>query len=279
MKRNLLTNITLAAITLSTAACGTAVNASPLSFQSAGLDTPYYGVNHRPVTTRDGSSRRPDRSVEERAPSSRRDAQLASARPAERPAPTRPPIPSVSEDRYAPMRSGGGYDPQLAVSYIVDTYEMNGVEFENPAAMRIVDLYRSVQREGTVYHTTQPVVGDLVFFHNTYDANDDNRNNDWYTHVGIIESVDREGTITFLSYRQGDVVRDVMNLREPRSERVEGRPANAKLREERRDDPAWTQYYSGELFAGFGSLLGSRSDVVVIDRWDPSRSTALSAGR
>lgn len=185
--------------------------------------------------------------------SARQDSTIATRPDAETPTPT----------------PGGGFDPQLALTYVLDTYRLNGVEFENESALKIIDLYRSVQRQGSIYHTTRPVIGDLVFFHNTYDANRDGRNNDWYSHVGIVEEVHRNGTIVVLSYRNGQVVRDAMNLERKREHELNGQVINAQLRANTRQDPDYTQYLSGELFAGFGSVLGDMKDVAVIDAWSP----------
>lgn len=179
--------------------------------------------------------------------------------------PTRP-------DSQAPRQTpGGGYDPSDALAYVLETYRLNGVSFENENDLKIIDLYRAVQREGSIYHTTRPVVGDLVFFHNTFDANRDGRNNDWYSHVGVVEEVRSNGTIVVLSYRAKAVVRDTMNLEHPRESQANGRLANSELRARTRQDPEYTQYLAGELFAGFASVLGDLRDVAVIDDWRPTR--------
>lgn len=146
---------------------------------------------------------------------------------------------------------------------------MNGLRFDNTDALSIIDLYRAIQTSGTIYHSETPIVGDLVFFHNTYDANGDRRNNDWYVHVGVIESVDRNGTIAFLSYRNGVVTRDYMNLKHAHETRVDGETANSSLRTKQKSDPAYTQYLAAELFAGFGSILGDRNQVRIMNKWKP----------
>lgn len=178
-------------------------------------------------------------------------------------------ISTTTDNSSTRVRNADGYTPRHAVDYVAHTYERNGVRFENAQRLTVVDLYRSVQDAGTIYHSKKPVAGDLVFFHNTYDANGDRRNNDWYVHVGVIESVDKDGTITFLSYRDNAVTRDRMNLHHPHEATREGVTINSRLRREQKNDPAYTQYLAGELFAGFGAVLGDIDQVLIVDSWSP----------
>lgn len=165
------------------------------------------------------------------------------------------------------------YQPSDAAAYVTAVYALN----ETPTSERsgadvsIVDIYRYAQRNGTIYHSSRPAVGDLVFFHNTFDRNGDGRNNDWYTHVGLVESVDEDGTVSILSYMDDHVARAYLNLERADSddERV-----NTTLRRRRPDDPPYTQYLASELFAGFGSLLGERTEFLVIDNWQPGMTVA-----
>lgn len=178
-------------------------------------------------------------------------------------------VPTRIDDSKQRARNADGYTPRHALRYVLDTYAMNGLRFDNAEAMSIVDLYRSVQTSGTIYHSETPIVGDLVFFHNTYDANGDRRNNDWYVHVGVIESVSKSATITILSYRNGAVTRDYMNLKHAHEANVDGETANSSLRSKQKSDPAYTQYLAAELFAGFGSILGDRNQVRIMNKWKP----------
>lgn len=206
----------------------------------------------------------------ERAPTKQRK---SSSAPSSAPAPSRPTgtVPTTVDADPARSRNADGYTPRLALQYVLETYAANGVSFANAAQLTIVDLHRAVQKAGTIYHSKTPVIGDLVFFHNTYDANGDRRNNDWYVHVGVIESVDRNHTIVVLSYRDGAVQRDRLNLTHPHEARLNGEVINSSLREAKKGDPTYTQYLAGQLFAGFGSILGDVDQVRVLDRWTPSQ--------
>ncbi len=135
----------------------------------------------------------------------------------------------------------------------------------------IAELYAFTQKRGRVYHATRPAVGDLVFFHNTYDRNQDGRNNDWYTHVGIVEDVEDDGTIHFLSYFNGRVEESTLNLEHPTLAKNKNTQAvwNTTLRARQPDEPPFTQHLASELFAGFGNILGNRTEFDIIDVWSP----------
>jgi hypothetical protein len=99
-----------------------------------------------------------------------------------------------------------------------------------------------------------PSPGDLVFFDDTWDRNGNGRRDDPLTHLGLVEWVDVDGTVTFLHRGGQGVARGQLNLRWPDAARAEdGRPLNAPLRvrASRGDDaPA----LAGQLFAGYGRI-------------------------
>ncbi|MGH7255913.1 MAG: CHAP domain-containing protein, partial [Nitrospirales bacterium] len=116
-------------------------------------------------------------------------------------------------------------------------------------------IYQHISRHGRLH--TGPVVqpGDLVFFHNTWDANGDGRVNDRWTHVGIVERVQDDGTVVFISRVSRGIERYRINLRYPHLHRSgDGRLLNDFMRKKRRTDPSQTQYLTGQLFAAFGTL-------------------------
>ncbi len=156
-------------------------------------------------------------------------------------------------------------------SYLRATYEANGVSFAESDDEGVAALHQAVKQRGTIYHATRPAVGDIVFFHNTFDRNGDGRNNDWYTHAGLVENVEDDGTIHVLTYSGGRVDSFAMNLEQPglATDERSGKVWNTSVRHKDGDDAPFTQYLAGELFAGFGNLLGDRTELVVIDNWRP----------
>jgi hypothetical protein len=80
----------------------------------------------------------------------------------------------------------------------------------------VTRLYRSLESEDLLYETRLPVTGDIIFWDNTYDRNEDGRWNDSLTHVGMVMTASRDGTIEYvhLNYRKGIII-EYMNLHEP----------------------------------------------------------------
>ena len=112
-------------------------------------------------------------------------------------------------------------------------------------------LFELVRQRGAL-RTAEPLLGDLVFFNDTWDENGDGVRNDRLSHVGVVEALVSDGTVIFV-HRTGDrIVRARMNLAHPH-DRVDTRGGvlNHYLRAASGSNPPQT---TAELFAGFGSL-------------------------
>ncbi len=126
-------------------------------------------------------------------------------------------------------------------------------------------LYRTLEDASLLYTTTEPVLGDLVFWDDTYDADGDGTWDDTLTHVGMVVDTGADGTISYvhLNYRKGIVV-EKMNLREPDvHQRTAGGKVtivNSPLRmaEAGKDHPE--RWLAGQLYRvlGMGYLLAPR---------------------
>lgn len=102
-----------------------------------------------------------------------------------------------------------------------------------------------------------PRPGDLVFFRDTYDRNRDGRFDDPFTHVGIVERVDEDGTVTFIHRGSRGVARGAMTLARASERRDEsGRELNSILRKGKSTTEGLT--LAGRLFMGYA-------------RFDPAR--------
>lgn len=117
-------------------------------------------------------------------------------------------------------------------------------------------IYAYIMRYGRIHYGPTVYPGDLVFFHNTWDFNGDGLPNDPLTHVGVVEQVERDGTVTFVSWVSSGVERYRMNLQYPNVHKSgNGRLLNDYLRRKTPGDSPTTRYLSGQLFAAFGTLL------------------------
>lgn len=112
------------------------------------------------------------------------------------------------------------------------------------------EMHLQARRRGALRYR-RPEVGDLVFFRNTYDRNHDGRRNDGVTHVGIVERVDEDGTVSFIHRGGKGVARARMSLIRPSLRKdPEGKVVNDFVR---RIDRTRAPRLAGQLFAGFAS--------------------------
>lgn len=151
---------------------------------------------------------------------------------------------------------GKALEPAAFLGTLVETTTVSSAVAERAEANPVRDLFVRLRRQKKTFEEGSPRVGDLVFFHNTRDLNGDNRNNDWYTSVGVVSKLDDDGTVLFIGPGTRDVQEMRLNLVRPRTRRDEKRQAvlNDYVRPKRLSDPSVTQYLAGELFAGFGRL-------------------------
>jgi hypothetical protein len=160
--------------------------------------------------------------------------------------------------------SGAGWEPQVATRYVTEVMKANGVEL---GSSTVSDVYKHCKAAGKVRHA-DPKVGDIVFFHNVFDASKDGRNNDWYTHVGLVENV--EGTVArVVGWRSGGLHTFTLDASRPKESNVGGVEINARLREPMASDPPFTEYHAGQLFAGYCDLLEQRENFVLVEGWQP----------
>ena len=94
--------------------------------------------------------------------------------------------------------------------------------------------------------------GDVVFFDTRGRTDDDLYCAD---RVGLVESVDGGGRITFLESRDGRFYRGYVDPRQPMIRRgPSGEIANSFLRPKRLDDPDGTRYFAGEMLCGIARM-------------------------
>lgn len=135
----------------------------------------------------------------------------------------------------------------------IDLYE-NQVNGGQANGVRMI--YTHVRQHGRIHRGPIVQPGDLVFFDNTWDANGDGKLNDPLTHIGIVELVERDGTVVFISRVASAIERYRLNLEMPDLHRAaDGRIVNDYLRRKDSRDADGTQYLTGELFSAFGTRV------------------------
>ncbi len=117
----------------------------------------------------------------------------------------------------------------------------------------VTAIYRFALAHGRVYTGGRPVPGDLVFFKETYDVNKDGRSNDGLTHIGIVDEVEDDGTVTVIHRVARGVVRYRMNTERPTvATDASGRTQNDWLRG---PQSVRGKRLAGELFDSYATLL------------------------
>jgi hypothetical protein len=112
-------------------------------------------------------------------------------------------------------------------------------------------LFELVRQNGSL-RRHDPLPGDLVFFDDTWDENGNALVDDPLSHVGVVEKVERDGTVVFVHRIGARIVRARLNLERPHDRYDDdGHALNHYLRAAHGSTPAKT---TGELFVAFGSL-------------------------
>lgn len=119
----------------------------------------------------------------------------------------------------------------------------------------VAGIYRAVRRMGLVHRNKVPAVGDLVFFDHTFDRNRDGKVNDPLTHIGIVERIDADGTVTVIHHVQRGVLRYRMNRFRPdlRRDPATNRVLNHYLRVGPAQSSA--RRLTGQLFHAFATVI------------------------
>ena len=108
----------------------------------------------------------------------------------------------------------------------------------------LIELARWCRASGLYRADAAVSAGDVVFFHNTSDANGDGRDNDWFSDAGIAAEPTALGTTT-VALGDRSIV---MTLRHAGAERTEsGEPLNSRLRDA---GGHWGRGLAGQLYAG-----------------------------
>jgi len=151
------------------------------------------------------------------------------------------------------MYDCAGVTRAIYLEHGIDLYE--GVSSgERANGVRLI--YANVRHHGTLHQGPVVPLGDLVFFDNTWDFNGDGLLNDPLTHVGVVEQVESDGTVVFISRVAGAIERYRMNLALPHvHQTTDGHVLNDYIRRKRSGDPKEVGHLTGELFAFYGTRL------------------------
>jgi hypothetical protein len=146
-----------------------------------------------------------------------------------------------------------GVTRAIYLEHGIDLYE-GGSSDDKANGVRLI--YAHVRQHGKLHQGPVVHPGDLVFFDNTWDFNGDGLLNDPLTHVGVVERVESDGTVVFISRVADAIERYRMNLALPHvHQTTDGRVLNDYIRRKRPTDPKEPGHLTGELFAFYGTRL------------------------
>ncbi len=141
--------------------------------------------------------------------------------------------------------------PDDCSGYVCAVYGRAGIPLRGGTRQ----LWEKAGDAGAIHRRKIPNIGDLVFFDNTHDRNENKKLDDELTHVAIVTAVDADGTIHM---KHGGTSRGrttlVMNLREPTVRKDGDRTINDYLRARKRRDKAGTKYLASELWRAFATV-------------------------
>ena len=150
------------------------------------------------------------------------------------------------------------YGMSLDVQKDFDLYSGDGVN----------RLWMTLRERNAIFTDRLPRPGDVVFWSNTHDANNDgDRIHDPRTHAGIVLAVDDDGTISYVHENlYSGIVIEQMNLLRPTTARDEkGKKINSGMAiATKPGDPLPVHTLSGDVFDSFGDVLGS-DDYFFVD--------------
>nr|WP_315063470.1 NlpC/P60 family protein [uncultured Campylobacter sp.] len=101
-----------------------------------------------------------------------------------------------------------------------------------------------------------PKVGDLVFFNNTTRSTKNNKKAKIITHVGIVSSVEKDGTVGFTHHARGKNAVDFMNLKNKNTRKKGNKELNSYVVSCKNNN---TSCLASNRFAGFGKASVRRN--------------------
>lgn len=142
--------------------------------------------------------------------------------------------------------------PNHCSTFVAAVYRRAGVQMGGSTR----DLWARAAAINALHHHARPRVGDLVFFDDTFDANNNRRVDDPLTHVAVVIDIDDDGTIT-MAHGGATNGRATfhMNLEHP-TERTspDGKRWNDYVRAQTSRDAPGVRYMASELWAGFATV-------------------------
>jgi hypothetical protein len=122
---------------------------------------------------------------------------------------------------------------------------LNGVEL----------IWKYCMKHGKVFTRNTPEIGDIVFFDNTHDRNKNGKNDDYFTHVGIVVKVDSDKTVHYIHKATSGIKTSTLNLQFENQYKKNKKEVNSYLKK------TGSKKLSSHLFRGYGSIFNKNKNT------------------
>ena len=137
-------------------------------------------------------------------------------------------------------------------------------DFNKYSGNGVSRLFLSLDKKGMIYKNRLPAVGDVVFWDNSWDKNEDGKmGNDPLTHAGIVMKVDKDGTVHYIhaNYVKGIVI-ETMNMKYPTTYKdASGKILNSILALGSSPKKHPVHWLSGDMWNAYGIVLENENSV------------------
>jgi hypothetical protein len=207
------------------------------------------------------------------SPAFRDDPDPAPARPAPRPVVERPPpVKATADPGVVALRQKlaegarsilgkkqlvvrGRHFTMDCTGVVLAVYWYAGIDlsrdFDKFSGNGVSRIYKTLQKDDLLYSNSTPLVGDIIFWDNTYDGDNP------LSHVGMVLEVRDDGTITYVhEHITKGIITEYMNLRNPDTRTMidngQVRVINSPLALAVPGKPHPANWLSGQLYRALG---------------------------
>ena len=149
------------------------------------------------------------------------------------------------------------------VGFVKYVYFKCGVDLDKVSLQNgnngVALLYGGLLNNNSLYSNKNIQLGDIIFFDNTYDINNNGLWDDPLTHIGILTRIGRHNTISYTHYASGEVKEYAVNLDYPDTHAFKQRDGglyiiNSHLRRERGEGYERKEYVSSSFYRSFAHI-------------------------
>ena len=156
--------------------------------------------------------------------------------------------------KYIGKKDGGdcsGFVTLINRQFSLNLFDENELDkFYTARGLKSEAMFRLYESKNLISFEN-PEVGDLIFFNNTTKSTKNNKKAKIVTHVGIVSSVEKDGTVAFTHHTKGKNMVDFMNLNDKNTRKKGKKELNSYVVSCKNKS---TSCLASNRFAGFGKV-------------------------